>query len=177
MATAVGALITGSMSMAWRMRRAGGSSPWWATATFVWVCAQGAFGASTVTLKSQPTIVTGHLSGAVSGVAMSAAQVRGPSPRPASPAGAWEGAGSRRSGMGVSALSVSQIASGAWVSTNYAVSACTEFPGCQGQWWPDTDFTAAFRSMRPSGSDGAGGYLTSAGSTAIHSVHRCSAMA
>lgn len=70
LATAVGALITGLMLLAWRMRRAGGLSPWWATATFVWVCAQGAFGALTVTLKLQPIVVTGHLLGAVLGVAI-----------------------------------------------------------------------------------------------------------
>ena len=177
LATAVGALITGLMLMAWRMRRAGGLSPWWATATFVWVCAQGAFGALTVTLKLQPIIVTGHLLGAVLGVAMLAAQVRLLSPRQAPVDGAWAGAGLRRLGMAVLALLVLQIASGAWVSTNYAVLACTEFPTCQGQWWPDTDFTAAFRLMRPLGGDGEGGYLTPAGLTAIHLVHRCLAMA
>ena len=136
LATAVGALITGLMLMAWRMRRAGGLSPWWATATFVWVCAQGAFGALTVTLKLQPIIVTGHLLGAVLGVALLAAQVRVLSPRQALLDGGWAVSGLRRLGMAVLALLVLQIASGAWVSTNYAVLACTEFPTCQGQWWP-----------------------------------------
>lgn len=187
LATAVGALITGLMLLAWRMRRAGGLSPWWATATFVWVCAQGAFGALTVTLKLQPIVVTGHLLGAVLGVAMLTAQVRVLSPRLRLPpdavegdAGvldaAWAGAGLRRVGLAVLLLLVVQIASGAWVSTNYAVLACTEFPTCQGQWWPETDFRAGFHLLRPLGGSSDGGYLTLAGLTAIHLAHRCLAM-
>ena len=33
-------------------------------------------------------------------------------------------------------LALLQIALGGWVSTNYAVLACGDFPTCQGQWWP-----------------------------------------
>lgn len=183
LATGVGALITGLMLLAWRMRHAGGLSPWWATATFVWVCAQGAFGALTVTLKLQPIIVTGHLLGAVLGVAMLTAQVRVLSPRLGVPGdaadtlgAAWASAGLRRAGLAVLLLLVVQIASGAWVSTNYAVLACSEFPTCQGQWWPDTDFRAGFQLLRPLGGDSEAGYLTLAGLTAIHLAHRCLAM-
>jgi cytochrome c oxidase assembly protein subunit 15 len=176
LATAAGAFITGLMLLAWRMRNRGGLSPWWATATFFWVCAQGAFGALTVTLKLQPIVVTGHLLGAVLGVAMLSAQVRQLTPQGPSDA-AWAASRLRRIGMVVLALVVLQVASGAWVSTNYAVLACTAFPTCQEQWWPDTDFTAAFRLMRPLGGDGEGGYLSLAGLTAIHLVHRCLAMA
>ncbi len=183
LATAVGALITGLMVLAWRMRHAGGLSPWWATATFVWVCAQGAFGALTVTLKLQPIIVTGHLLGAVLGVAMLTAQVRVLSPRLQAPGvaadtldAAWAGAGLRRAGLAVLLLLVVQIASGAWVSANYAVLACSEFPTCQGQWWPDTDFRAGFHLLRPLGGSSEAGYLTLAGLTAIHLAHRCLAL-
>ncbi|TDP85756.1 cytochrome c oxidase assembly protein subunit 15 [Aquabacterium commune] len=183
LATGVGALITALMLLAWRMRHAGGLSPWWATATFVWVCAQGAFGALTVTLKLQPIIVTGHLLGAVLGVAMLTAQVRVLSPRLCMPGdaadtldAAWAGAGLRRVGLAVLLLLVVQIASGAWVSTNYAVLACSEFPTCQGQWWPDTDFRAGFHLLRPLGGDSEAGYLTLAGLTAIHLAHRCLAL-
>jgi cytochrome c oxidase assembly protein subunit 15 len=57
LATGVGAMITLLMGLAWwqHARRPQGASaaisPWWPTAAFVWVCAQGAFGALTVTLK------------------------------------------------------------------------------------------------------------------------------
>lgn len=183
LATGVGALITGLMVLAWRMRKAGGLSPWWATATFVWVCAQGAFGALTVTLKLQPIVVTGHLLGAMLGVAMLTAQVRALSSQPHvhNPAHAalndvWRDAPLRGAGLALLILLVLQIASGAWVSTNYAVLACSEFPKCQGQWWPEADFHAAFRFMRPLGGDAEGGYLTLAGLTAIHLTHRCLAI-
>jgi cytochrome c oxidase assembly protein subunit 15 len=184
LATSVGALITGLMILAWRKRHwPGGLSPWWATATFVWVCLQGAFGALTVTLKLQPIIVTGHLLGAMLGVAMLTAQARvlDPAPIGAGPGAearrqAWASARLRRWGVAVLALLTLQIASGAWVSTNYAVLACSEFPMCQGQWWPPMAFEDAFRLMRPLGGDGQGGAISMAGLTAIHMVHRLMAM-
>ncbi|OOY41693.1 hypothetical protein BOV91_10130, partial [Solemya velum gill symbiont] len=37
-----------------------------------------------------------------------------------------------------------QIALGGWVSTNYAALHCPDFPTCQEQWWPQTDFAGAF---------------------------------
>ena len=41
--------------------------------------------------------------------------------------------------VAVAVLAVVQIALGGWVSTNYAVLACTDFPTCQGSWWPEMD--------------------------------------
>src|SRR5690606_36014966 len=61
LASGVGVLIIALTVLAWRerarLRRAGaqghglGLNPWWPTATLVWVCLQGAFGALTVTMK------------------------------------------------------------------------------------------------------------------------------
>jgi cytochrome c oxidase assembly protein subunit 15 len=183
LATGVGALITALMALAWWHRRAPGAlSPWWSTATFAWVCVQGAFGAFTVTLKLQPLIVTLHLLGALLGVMLLTAQARklgaGPSPT-ALDAGclqAWCSAELRPLGWGVMALLLLQIATGAWVSTNYAVLACAEFPTCQGQWWPDMDLAQGFRLWRPLGGDGEGGVISMAALTAIHMVHRGLAM-
>lgn len=180
LATAVGALITGLMVLAWRQRAAPGAlSPWWATWTFVWVCVQGAFGALTVTMKLQPLIVTGHLLGALLGVGLLTTQARVLDPAPlGAPEGSdarralWASSGLRRAGFGVLALLTLQIASGAWVSTNYAVLACVEFPTCQGQWWPPMDFEGAFHLWRPLGGDGQGGVITMASLTAIHMAHR-----
>ena len=180
LATAVGALITGLMVLAWRQRdEPGALSPWWATLTFVWVCVQGAFGAFTVTMKLQPLIVTGHLLGALLGVALLTTQARVLDPTPLGSAegsdarrNAWAGSGLRRAGFVVLGLLSLQIALGAWVSTNYAVLACTEFPTCQGQWWPAMDFEQAARLWRPLGGDGQGGVISMAGLTAIHMAHR-----
>ncbi len=184
LATGVGALITGLMVLAWRGRReVGALSPWWATATFVWVCAQGAFGALTVTLKLQPIIVSTHLLGALLGVGLLAAQVRVLEVGCSAQSGdrlpwvsAWATSPWRSVGKGVLALVVVQAALGAWVSTNYAVLACTEVPMCQGQWWPDMDFAMGFHLLRPLGGDGQGAYITQAALTAIHVTHRMAAV-
>ena len=46
------------------------------------------------------------------------------------------------------ALVALQIVLGGWVSTNYAVLACSSFPQCQGQWWPEMDWTGGFELWR-----------------------------
>src|SRR5690606_20762402 len=162
LATAVGALITGLMVMAWRHRdRPGALSPWWATGTFVWVCAQGAFGALTVTMKLQPIIVTLHLAGALLGVGLLTAQARvlDGARVHAATVRKWAGDGLRAAGWLVLALVAVQIMLGGWVSANYAVLACSEIPLCQGQWWPEMDFETGFRLLRPLGEDGQGAYI------------------
>lgn len=189
LATGVGALITGLMAAAWALRgRPGSLSPWWATATFVWVCAQGAFGALTVTLKLQPIIVTLHLLGALLGVGLLTAQVRALSRSPSrerDPHASitrnralqeWAVAPVRRLGWGVLALLSIQIALGGWVSANYAVLACSDVPTCQGQWWPEMDFANGFHLLRALGVDAAGEPISMAALTAIHMAHRLMAV-
>jgi cytochrome c oxidase assembly protein subunit 15 len=65
LATGVGVLILTLAAGTWLLRRreALPVHPWWPTATLVWVCLQGAFGALTVTMKLFPAIVTLHLLG------------------------------------------------------------------------------------------------------------------
>ncbi|HEX5372379.1 MAG TPA: COX15/CtaA family protein [Aquabacterium sp.] len=186
LATGVGALITGLMALAWwsRGRASAGEpliSPWWPTWTFVWVCVQGAFGALTVTLKLYPLIVTGHLLGGLTGVALLAAQARAlatPS-QASSPQSVWAQALPevlRRSAGWVLAVWVLQAMLGAWVSTNGAVLACAEFPLCQSQWVPDMDWRQGFTLLRGLGEDGQGGTVTLAALTAIHMAHRLGAI-
>jgi cytochrome c oxidase assembly protein subunit 15 len=78
--------------------------------------------------------------------------------------------------VGALALLFVQAASGAWVSTNYAVLACSEFPQCQGQWWPDMDFAQGFEVWRPLGESADGRVLSFQALTAIHVVHRLLAL-
>ncbi|KWT74662.1 MULTISPECIES: COX15/CtaA family protein [unclassified Variovorax] len=147
-------------------------SAWWPAATLVWVCLQGAFGALTVTWKLYPAIVTLHLLGAVVLLALLCIQAvryrqaaAGRQPTPIPPA-------LRTLLMVVSALLLLQIALGGWVSTNYAVLACTQFPTCQGSWWPPMNFAQAFHIWRPLGEGTDGGAVDFAALTAIHYVHR-----
>ena len=147
-------------------------SPWWPTVTLVWVCIQGAFGALTVTMKLFPAIVTLHLLGGLALLFLLCAQavlrthaVQQRRPVPVS-------SGLRVLLWGVFALLTVQVALGGWVSTNYAVLVCTEFPSCQGSYWPPMDFQQGFQVWRPLGLLQDGSHISFAGLTAIHYAHR-----
>ncbi len=173
LATGVGVLITVLAIATWlapRERR-GGLSAWWAGATFGWVCLQGAFGALTVTMKLYPAIVTAHLLGGMGLLVLLAAQSQAYEPVPlALPRPLLRGA------IAVFVLSIIQIALGGWVSTNYAVLACSDFPTCQGAWWPAMDFEHGFTLLRPLGAGKDGAMLPFSALTAIHWVHRVGAL-
>jgi cytochrome c oxidase assembly protein subunit 15 len=181
LATAVGVLITVMTVTAWALHRRLGSgallSPWWPTATLVWVCLQGLFGALTVTMKLYPAIVTTHLLGGLGLLVLLAMQAEGYRQRQgqsrvgffddtARPA-AW-----RAAVMLLAVLSGLQIALGGWVSTNYAVLACTDFPTCHGLWWPTMDFAEGFALRRHLGLNAQGSTLEMDALTAIHYTHR-----
>ena len=147
---------------------------WWPLATLVWVCLQGAFGALTVTMKLFPAIVTLHLLGGLmlltllKAQAVRHAQAGGEALVPL-------GGCMRIFVFATFALLWVQVALGGWVSTNYAVMACTDFPSCQGSLWPAMDFNQGFTFWRALGADGGGGYISFQALTAIHYVHRLSA--
>jgi cytochrome c oxidase assembly protein subunit 15 len=167
LATGVGALIVVLLVLAWRGRvgRLG-----WPVVTLVWVCIQGAFGALTVTMKLFPAIVTLHLLGGYGLLALLAVQTVRLS-RPA--VLAVELPAVFRLGIALAlGWLVLQVASGAWVSSNYAVLVCTDFPQCQGQWWPTMTFEHGFEVWRPLGQRADGATLTFQDLTAIHVVHR-----
>jgi cytochrome c oxidase assembly protein subunit 15 len=186
LAAAVGVLILTQAlfvtALAWRARRvaagrAGASTDdapgvGWPWVTLVWVCLQGAFGAWTVTLKLFPAIVTLHLLGGLVLLVLLARQVAdqrlasGETPRHAMSPGLR-----RASALAVLLLLV-QILLGGWVSTNYAVLACSTFPQCQGGWWPAMDFSQGFTWWRHLGLTAEGRPIDFEALTAIHYSHR-----
>jgi cytochrome c oxidase assembly protein subunit 15 len=171
-ASGLGVLITVLMVATWVewSRRRAIVSPWWAVATWAGVCLQGAFGALTVTWKLYPAIVTAHLLGGMALLMLLAAQSQAYLKAPiALPAGL------HRLAWGVLGLTLLQVTLGGWVSTNYAVLACTDFPRCQGQWWPPMDFGHGFTVLRGLGLGKDGGTLPFAALTAIHFTHRLGA--
>lgn len=170
LATGVGVLIMVMAITSWLERRRLALSPWWATATLVWVCVQGAFGALTVTMKLYPAVVTAHLLGGLFLLALLAAQHQVYRARQL-----VLSRGMHRLAWGLFVLLWLQIALGGWVSTNYAVLACPDFPTCHGQWWPAMDFHQGFQIARPLGERRDGGYLTFDALTAIHYTHRLAA--
>ena len=134
--------------------------------TLAWVIAQGVFGALTVTWKLYPAIVTGHLLGGMGLLALLSLQ---------GPARADEGARGVRDrwALGLAALALLlQIALGGWVSTNYAVLACTGFPQCNGQWWPAMNWSEGFTFARELGRRADGAPIAMTALVAIQWTHR-----
>ena len=178
LASSVGLLILVLAVSAWMLARrtrgtpANALSPWWPTATLLWVCLQGAFGALTVTMKLFPAIVSLHLLGGYVLLALLALQavrqsqmLRAQAPLPVSGA-------VRLATLAALGVLLVQVLSGAWVSTNYAVLACAEFPTCQDRWWPAMDFAQGFTLWRPLGLAADGTPLSFQALTAIHFSHR-----
>ena len=167
LAMAVGLLIVVAAALGWWARAALPHSPAWGGVTLAWVIVQGLFGKYTVTLKLYPAIVTLHLLGAMVLLALLVLQHESFRDRPLQAPGL-----TRRGVALVAALVVLQVALGGWVSTNYAVLACTGFPSCNGQWWPTADWGKGFTLLRELGRDGQGSYLPLGALVAIHWVHR-----
>ena len=179
LASAVGVLIIVLVAAGWLTVRRGvlpdaaaRRAARWATVSLVWVLVQGLFGALTVTLKLYPAVVTMHLLLGLGLLVLLAVQVEARQPQSSS----WDAGRAVRVGARLTAvLLLAQIALGGWVSTNYAVLACADFPTCQGQLWPPADFATGFTLLHHLGQDGAGELLTLPALTAIHLAHRVGA--
>jgi cytochrome c oxidase assembly protein subunit 15 len=170
-AMAVGFLIVVLTVLAWRRHRnSPGQSPWLATGALAAVCAQGAFGAFTVTMKLQPAIVTAHLLGGIGLLALLVWLALREEPRPPPD----PRAAAVRPLAAVAALLLAvQIALGGWVSTNYAVLACPDFPLCQGRLVPPgMDFASGFALWRDLGMTADGAPIPFPALVAIHWTHR-----
>jgi heme a synthase len=168
-ASGVGALILVLAVTSWMQRKSVSVSPWWPIATLVWVCIQGAFGALTVTMKLFPAIVTMHLMGAM--ILLALLQIQAVKYEQGSRDFAVTQV-TRIALISGFVLLLWQIALGGWVSTNYAVLACTEFPKCQGAWVPPMDMKQGFEIWRELGQTGQGNTIALPALTAIHVVHR-----
>ncbi|RZL36530.1 MAG: heme A synthase [Rubrivivax sp.] len=178
LASGVGLLIAVMTALSWRLKRqtrqSGEAAPsaWLPTLTLLWVCVQGAFGALTVTMKLFPAIVTLHLLFGLGLLMLLAWQHEAYEPRRIEQAPS----GLRLATLLVLSLLLAQVALGGWVSTNYAVLACDEFPTCHaGEWWPTMDFAQGFELWRHLGQRGDGGWLSFQALTAIHMAHRIGA--
>jgi cytochrome c oxidase assembly protein subunit 15 len=136
------------------------------------VCIQGAFGAWTVTLKLQPIIVTIHLMLALFLLACLTAYAQQ----------AWEQSSTvhtlRIRPLSAQLLLIAfvvlsiQIFLGAWVSTNYAVLACPDFPTCLGSMWPETNWGEGFTFWRELGLNAQGEFISPTALQTIHWAHR-----
>ena len=174
LAMTVGALILVQVGTAFSKLKSLGKGPLLGSlGLLLLVCVQGAFGAWTVTLKLQPIIVTFHLILALlllAALTSYAQQV-------------WVGKNSAVQVLQIKPVSgflwlfafvilFCQIFLGAWVSTNYAVLACPEFPTCLGSAWPETNWQEGFMLWRQLGLNAQGEFISPVALQTIHWAHR-----
>ena len=168
-ALAVGVLIIVLTVQAWRRAsKPSADSPWLATAALIWVVVQGVFGALTVTMKLQPAIVTMHLLGGIGLLALLTWIALREAPR----AQAFAAPPVRFTAFVALGAVLAQIGLGGWVSSNYAVMACPDFPLCQGELFPPMDFASGFTWWRALGRTRDGEPIAIQALVAIHWTHR-----
>lgn len=140
------------------------------------VILQGLLGMWTVTLLLKPLIVTLHLLGGMTTLALLALCAM----RQHRFVGGWMAGGRHGlrlfAGVALALLAI-QIFLGAWTSTNYAAMACPDFPTCQGYWWPPTDYASAFTLWHGLPVNFEYGILDGVARATIHWTHRLGAVA
>jgi cytochrome c oxidase assembly protein subunit 15 len=178
LAMTVGALILVQVAIAFTKLKSFGKHPLLGSlGLLLLVCIQGAFGAWTVTLKLQPIIVSIHLMLALILLACLTAYAQH----------SWENGSSAIRTIRVRPLSgrllsfsfivlFTQVFLGAWVSTNYAVLACPDFPTCLGSAWPETNWSEGFTLWRQLGLNAQGEFISPVALQTIHWAHRLFAM-
>jgi cytochrome c oxidase assembly protein subunit 15 len=182
-AEALGLLCIVIAALAIRARHERGVNAWLAVSLVPLVVLQGILGMLTVTWLLKPLIVTGHLLGglttlalllwlwlslrnhAVDGASVQAGNTLVESGRKAR---LW-------AGLALVALGL-QIFLGGWTSSNYAAVACPDLPRCQDQWVPEANYDEAFVLWRGLGINYAGGVLDHPARVAIHFTHRVGAV-
>ncbi|SFN18188.1 COX15/CtaA family protein [Dokdonella immobilis] len=135
---------------------------------------QAMLGMWTVTWLLKPIVVMGHLLGGLTTFSLMSYVAL----RLAGVGAEIDAATSTRRAIGVGLFLLGlQIALGGWTSANYAALTCgLDFPTCQGQWWPATDFHEGFILWRGIGIDYEGGVLDVAARNAIQMTHRIGAL-
>jgi heme a synthase len=134
---------------------------------------QATLGMWTVTMLLKPAIVTAHLLGGMTILALlvllTLSQYQHAAAAEARRLRPW-------AALALAAVAL-QIALGGWVSANYAALACPDLPLCRGQVLPAMDFANAFHVLRELGRTGEGALLPLEALVAIHWSHRVFALA
>lgn len=161
--------------LAWKSASAGKHLRWLAGVLLAMILFQAALGMWTVTLKLLPLVVMGHLMGGLATFSLLLWLSWRTRPRPLP--GSNEPFRRLRPAIIVALLVlVIQLMLGGWTSANYSALACPDFPTCQGQIWPDANFTDGFVLWREIGVDYEGGVLDLQSRVAIHMAHRTGAL-
>ena len=137
---------------------------------------QALLGMWTVTLKLSPVVVSAHLLGGLTTLSLLwllFLQYRGGKQTSFSKVGSGL---KFAAGIGL-LLVIAQIFLGGWTSSNYAALACgNTFPTCLGEWWPEMNFTEAFRFLHEPGKNYEFGTLSATARSAIQMTHRIGAL-
>lgn len=174
LAGTLGLVVLAAFSLGWKARREIKCSPLTPTFLVVLIAFQAALGMWTVTMLLKPAIVSAHLLGGMTTLAILTWIAHRH----------WGHSSATIVKTGFLKLAIRfallilfmQIFLGGWTSTNYAALACTDFPTCHGMWMPAMDFKDAFHLVRNLGQNADGGALTLASITAIQWTHRIGAL-
>ena len=141
---------------------------------------QGLLGMWTVTWLLKPLVVTGHLIGGMTTLALLLwlrLSVRpGPGTRDPGPGDALPPKGLRTVAAVALVVLACQIFLGGWTSTNYAALACPDFPTCQLKMLPELDLKGAFTLWHGLGINYEYGVLDNRQRVTIHFIHRVGAV-
>lgn len=202
-ASTLGLLIVALAFMSRRLREQGAPRvlPWFLVALVIF---QGLLGMWTVTELLKPLIVTGHLLGGMTTLAlllwMWLAAGR-PAAAAATPTRTREYRSERQVSFAIQrdlgvetrplalppknlrlaaglalVLLIGQIFLGGWTSTNYSALACPDLPTCHGRWLPELDVKTAFTLWHGLGIDYEHGILDARARVTIHFFHRVGAL-
>ena len=174
LAGTLGLFVLSIFVLGWKARNEIKSSPYTSSFLLLLIGFQAMLGMWTVTMLLKPAIVSGHLLGGMSTLALLS----------------WLAhrhwgyysdsiVTCQRLRLAIRlalVLLFMQIFLGGWTSTNYAALACTDFPTCHGAWLPDMDFKDAFHMVRELGLSKDGSALSLASLTAIQWTHRVGAL-
>jgi cytochrome c oxidase assembly protein subunit 15 len=170
----LGLMVLALFILGWKKSTSIKTSPWLTTGLAGLIVFQAMLGMWTVTMLLKPAVVSAHLLGGMSTLAILVWIAHRH----------WGAQMSRRALPNVYYWAIrlavlvlfAQIFLGGWTSTNYAALACTDFPTCHGQMIPPMDFKDAFHLYRELGQSADGGNLTLASLTAIQWTHRVGAV-
>jgi cytochrome c oxidase assembly protein subunit 15 len=174
LAGTLGLVVLAIFVLSWKIKREINTSVWVTTSLLLIIIFQALLGMWTVTLLLKPVIVSAHLLGGMTTLALlvwiahrhwgyySASIIRSENLKLA---------------IRLALLVLfTQIFLGGWTSTNYAALACTDFPTCHGTWWPAMDFKDAFSFVRELGLGADGQAVSLETLTAIQWTHRIGAL-
>jgi cytochrome c oxidase assembly protein subunit 15 len=174
LAGTLGLIVFAIFVLSWRAKCEINASPWLPTFLVLIIAFQAMLGMWTVTMLLKPAIVSAHLLGGMTTLAILVWLAH-------RHWGDYSASIIKSNNLKVAirfalVILLMQIFLGGWTSTNYAALACTDFPTCHGVWMPEMDFKDAFHLVRDLGQSASGGALTLASLTAIQWTHRIGAL-